>query len=80
MKSDLFSINWRDAFKSTLNALFAALFSAIGLVLSNKIETHDFTLTILDAKMILMIALSTFVGSIAHRYFTDGEGRIMGKL
>lgn len=79
-KSSLFGLNLRDLVKSLINTAFTAVFTAVGLLVKNKMASNDLTITSADVHFVLFFALFTFLGTLSHRWTTDEQGKFLGVL
>jgi len=83
MKSKLFSLNWRDLLHSIFVALGSMLTVVIGEVAKYVYDTlnnnnHD--LSILNWKVLLGVAVTSAVGYLWKKLFSDQKGDVLGKV
>lgn len=79
-KSTLFGLNVRDLVKSLINTAFTAIFTAVGLLVKNKMASNDLSISSVDIHFVIFFALFSFLGTLSHRYTTDEQGKFLGVL
>lgn len=70
--SNLFKLNWRDAVKGLVVAVLASVLTFVYQSVTGN--------TAVDWNQVLQIAISSGLGYIIKNYFTNDEGRLMGKI
>lgn len=73
MRSDFFSLNWRDFGKG----LFLAVLTAVLTYIWGVIQTEDFTA--IDWKVVGSTALVTVVSYLLKNLVTNSEGEVLTK-
>ncbi len=79
LKSALWSLNWRDAFKAAIHGFVAGGLSAMGLILKNAIAVKVFTFNTGDLKFVLWVAVAGAVTALGVRFGTDEQGKLLGR-
>lgn len=74
--STLFSLKLRDFGKGLLIALGAAVFTSLAAALN----TPGFDFSAFDFGELLRVALAAGMAYIVKNYFSDENGRLMGKI
>lgn len=70
--SNLFNLNVRDAIQGAV----VAVLGAVLVVLQQSLTAH----TAIDWNQVLVVAEGAFVGYIIKNYFSDAQGKLLGKL
>lgn len=69
--TNLFSLGWNDAVKGLVMAVLGAVISYV----YNSLGTGP-----VDWNQVLQVAIASGLGYIIKNYFTDSEGKLLGKL
>ena len=72
MNSNLFKLDWKDFAKGAVLAVVASVLVVVQGALNSN--------TVIDWNMVLKVAEGAFVSYLMKNYFTDSEGRLLGKL
>ena len=70
--SNIFNLGWRDAAKGLITAVVASV-----LVFVYTAVTQG---TLIDWNQVLQIAIASGLGYLVKNYFTDSEGKLLGKI
>ncbi len=70
--STLFQLDWKDAVKGLVMAVLTAVLASVYGAVTNHMA--------IDWAKVLDIALSSGLAYVVKNYFTDGEGKLLGKL
>jgi len=71
MNSTMFDLNWNDAVKGLVMAMLAGVVS----FLYGAIQTG-----VIDWNQVLQVAIASGLGYILKNYFTDEQGKLLGKI
>lgn len=78
--SQIFKLNQSDFVKGAITAVISAVVVALGSVVS----APDFNVFSVDWASVLNLAIkvagSAFIGYISKNFFSDGEGKFVGKV
>ncbi len=70
--TDLFKLNWRDAAKGLVMAVLASVLT----VVYQSVVAH----TPIDWNQVTQIAFASGLGYIVKNFFTDSDGKLLGKI
>ena len=70
--ANLFNLNLRDVIKGLVMTVLAAVLASIYQAVTNNASV--------DWNQVLQIAFSTGLGYLIKNFFTDENGKLMGKL
>ena len=70
--TNLFKLGWNDAVKGLVMAVLSGVITFV-----YQASTND---TSFDWNQILQIAITSGLGYLVKNYFTDSEGKLMGKI